>query len=263
MKFSELGLEDDRVIVRSTGEPTYRLPDIAYHITKFERGFENIIDIFGADHIATIPDVKAAVGALGYDVSKIRVLIHQFVTFTKNGEQVKMSKRNADMMTLDDLIDEVGCDAVRYFFINRTANAHLQFDFDLAKEQSEKNPMFYLQYAHARIASVRRMADESGIDVKAAPPDPTLLSTSQELSLIKILLRFPEMLEYVARELEPYHLIEYLRSVAQEYHKFYHECRIIGESHDLSRARLALCELTQRVLKSGCDIIGISAPERM
>ena len=162
LKTSALGLDQDRVIVKSTGEPTYRLPDIAYHREKFRRGFELIVDVFGADHIATIPDVLAGIKALGYDPEKVKVVIHQFVTLMRDGEQVKMSKRLANFVTLDELIDEVGPDAVRYFFLMRSTSSHLEFDLNLAKEQSEKNPVYYLQYAHARIASILRFAEEQG-----------------------------------------------------------------------------------------------------
>jgi len=149
-----MGLEDDRVIVKSTGEPTYRLPDIAYHREKLLRGYDLVVDLFGADHIATVPDVMAGVRALGFDSNKVKVIIHQFVTLTENGEQVKMSKRTGKSYTLDELLDDVGEDIVRFFLIMRGVNTHLEFDLALAKEQSEKNPVFYLQYAHARICSV-------------------------------------------------------------------------------------------------------------
>jgi arginyl-tRNA synthetase len=162
-KATAVGLEQDRVIVKSTGEPTYRLPDIAYHREKFRRGFELVVDIFGADHIATIPDVLAGVKALGYDTNKVKVIIHQMVSFVDGNEVVKMSKRSAKVYTLDELIDEVGTDAVHYFFVMRSANTHLEFDVALAKEQSEQNPVYYLQYAHARIASILRFAAEQGV----------------------------------------------------------------------------------------------------
>ena len=168
LKLSEMGLESDRVIVKSTGEPTYRLPDIAYHIEKFKRGFDLIVDVFGADHIATIPDVMQTIEHLGYDKSKISVLIHQFVTLTENGQQVKMSKRTGKSYTLDDLLEEVGEDVVRFFFIMRSISTHLEFDLGLAKEQSEKNPVFYLQYAHARACSIFEKAKGQEISLNSS-----------------------------------------------------------------------------------------------
>jgi arginyl-tRNA synthetase len=266
LKTSALGLDQDRVIVKSTGEPTYRLPDIAYHREKFRRDFELIVDIFGADHLATIPDVLAGVKALGYDVEKVRVVIHQFVTLMRDGEQVKMSKRLANFVTLDELIDEVGSDAVRFFFLMRSASSHLEFDLNLAKEQSEKNPVYYLQYAHARIASILRFAESQGTLKKpdsCSDVDCTLLRESAEVSLIKLLLDFPEIVESCALALEPHRMTTYLHDVATAFHKFYHEHRIVIPEADLARARLALCLATKIVLANGFKILGIAAPERM
>lgn len=263
LKLSELGLENDRVIIKSTGEPTYRLPDIAYHVNKFERGFATVVDIFGADHIATIPDVKAACGALGYDIAKLEVLIYQFVTLTENGETVKMSKRTGKSYTLDELIEEVGADVVRFFFVMRGIGTHLEFDLALAKEQSEKNPVFYLQYAHARIASILRMAEEKGIAVVATPRWVALEHTS-ELDLAKDLLRFPDVVKRAGVTLEPQVIAEYLREIAAGFHKFYHDCSIIhAQSDDLRDARLALAVVAKTVLRNGLAILGISAPEKM
>ena len=213
-KATAVGLDQDRVIVKRTGEPTYRLPDIAYHREKFRRGFQLVVDIFGADHIATIPDVLAGVKALGYDTNKVKVIIHQMVSFVDNDEVVKMSKRNAKVYTLDELIDEVGTDAVHYFFVMRSANTHLEFDVALAKEQSEQNPVYYLQYAHARIASILRFAAEQGILVDDLQ---TLLTTSrfelikepEEIGLLKILLDFPEVILGCAVSYEPHRLTTY------------------------------------------------------
>lgn len=266
LKTSALGLDQDRVIVKSTGEPTYRLPDIAYHREKFRRGFELIVDVFGADHIATIPDVLAGVKALGYDPDKVKVVIHQFVTLMRDGEQVKMSKRLANFVTLDELIDEVGSDAVRFFFLMRSTSSHLEFDLNLAKEQSEKNPVYYLQYAHARIASILRFAEEQGTFKTSdsfAGIDFSLLKGQTEIALTKLLLDFPEAIESCATYFEPHRLTTYLQDVATAFHKFYHEHRIVIPEIDIAKARLSLCLATKTVLANGCKILGISAPERM
>ncbi len=259
LKFTELGLENDRVIVKSTGEPTYRLPDIAYHREKFLRGYDLIVDVFGADHIATVPDVLAGVKALGFDNEKVKVLIHQFVTLTENGEQVKMSKRTGKSYTLDELLDEVGEDVVRFFFIMRGISTHLEFDLSLAKEQSEKNPVFYLQYAHARITSIidkAEVAADSEIRYE-------LLTHEAEQKLIKELLRFPEIVSAAAAKFEPQLLAEYLREVSSAFHVFYHECRILNTENDIMNARLELAKMTKQVIKNGLQILGISAPDRM
>ena len=266
LKTTALGLEQDRVIVKSTGEPTYRLPDIAYHREKFRRGFELIVDVFGADHIATIPDVLAGIKALGYDPEKVKVVIHQFVTLMRDGEQVKMSKRLANFVTLDELIDEVGSDAVRFFFLMRSTSSHLEFDLNLAKEQSEKNPVYYLQYAHARIASILRFAEEQGT-FRATDSftniDYSLLKGQTEIVLVKLLLDFPETVESCALSFEPHRLTTYLHDVATAFHKFYHEHRVVIPEIELAKARLALCLATKTVMANGCKILGISAPDRM
>lgn len=263
LKTTALGLDQDRVIVKSTGEPTYRLPDIAYHREKFLRGFDLIVDVFGADHIATIPDVLAAVKALGFDTEKVKVVIHQFVTLMRNGEQVKMSKRLANFVTLDELIDEVGPDAVRFFFVMRSNSSHLEFDLNLAKEQSEKNPVYYIQYAHARIASILRFAEREGIRNQDQRVNYRLLKQPTELELIKLLTDFPRVIETTALAFEPQRVATYLHDVAEAFHKFYHESRVVSPDVELSTARLALCRATKIVLANGCSILGISAPEQM
>ena len=262
LKLSEMGLKDDRVIVKSTGEPTYRLPDIAYHREKFLRGFDILVDIFGSDHIATVSDVLAGIKSLGFDSNKVKVLIHQFVTLTENGEQVKMSKRTGKSYTLDDLLDEVGPDVVRFFLIMRGISTHLEFDLDLARQQSDKNPVFYLQYAHARICSVIDTAKERGIEVKNNF-DEELLKQKEEIELVKTLLKFKAVVESTCEKSEPQILAEYLRELASAFHIFYHECRIIGINEDLMQARLNLAAITKTAMKNGLSILGLSAPERM
>lgn len=262
-----LKLEDldrqDRVIVKASGEPTYRLPDIAYHMEKLGRGFETIIDVLGADHIDAVPDVMAAVGMLGGDAEKIRPVIHQMVSFVEAGQQVKFSKRSGKSITLDSLIEELTADVVRFFFIMRGASTHLEFDLDLAREQSDKNPLFYLQYAHARIASVLRHAESEGI---AVDPEASLepLTAEAELVLIKTLLAFPESLERAARDLEPQIVAEYLREVAAAFHKFYHDHRIIGAESDAHQhARLRLLSVCRIVFGNGLQVLGVNAPDTM
>ncbi len=264
LRLSEMGEKDDRVIVKSSGEPTYRLPDICYHRNKLSRGYDELIDIFGADHIGTIPDVLAALRALGYDTSKIKVVIHQMVSFVSGEELIKFSKRSGDAYSLDELLDDVGTDAAKFFFNMRSSGSHLEFDVALAKEQSDKNPVYYVQYAHARIASILRFASQEGIIIADAG-DATLdlLKHEQELRLIKVLLRLPEMVERSASSLAPHHICEYLREVAAQFHRFYQECRIVGGPKDLEIPRLLLAMATKRVLANGCAILGVSAPERM
>ncbi|TAK53250.1 MAG: arginine--tRNA ligase [Bacteroidetes bacterium] len=261
-KATQFGSEKDKVIVKSTGEPTYRLPDIAYHREKLNRGFELVIDVLGADHIATYPDVLAGLTALGYDSSKIKVLIHQFVTIIQNNEVVKMSTRKANFVTLDELMDEVGADVVRYFFIMRSVDSHLNFDLGLAKKQSDENPVYYLQYAHARIASIIRHAEDIGVD-RNIPANLSLLSTSEELAVMKKLLEFPGMVESCAATFEPHRLADYLQDVAGVFHRFYHEHRVVTEDLPLTAARMSLCLATKIVLGNGFEILGITAPERM
>jgi arginyl-tRNA synthetase len=261
-KTTAFGKEQDTVLVKSTGEPTYRLPDIAYHADKLERGFDKVVDIFGADHIATYPDVLNGVSVLGYDASKVDVIIYQFVTLVRGGEPVKMSTRKANYVTLDELMDEVGEDVTRFFFLMRSPNTHLEFDLDLAKEASEKNPVFYLQYAHARICSILRKAEEVGFAFQE-DADLTLLRHEAEIALIKELLLFPEVLQRAAETKEPQQVSNYLRDVAVAFTQFYGNCRIVGEEPSLATARRALAEATRIVLHNGLTVLGISAPERM
>jgi len=259
---SALGGEKDKVVVKSTGEPTYRLPDMAYHREKFRRGFGLIIDVLGADHVATYPDVIAAMKALEYDTDRIKILIHQFVTLVRDGEVVKMSTRKANFITLDELIDEASPDVVRYFFLMRGIGSHLNFDLKLAREQSEANPVFYLQYAHARIASIIRHAESLGVDL-TGEGDLSVLSSPEELELMKSLAVFPETVESCAQSFEPHRLIEYLHDTAGAFHAFYHAHRVVTPDRVLTAARIVLARGTMIVLKNGCSILGISAPEKM
>ena len=261
-KTSALGKEKDTVLVKSTGEPTYRLPDIAYHVSKLERGFDLAIDVFGADHIATYPDVLEGVRILGYDPGRIDVVIYQFVTLVRGGQPVKMSTRKATYETLDDLMDEVGEDVTRFFFLMRSSNTHLEFDLDLAKEASEKNPVFYLQYAHARICAILRKAEEVGFKFDDTT-DLSLLTHETELALAKVLLQLPDVISGSAAVREPHRVATYLREVAVAFNQFYQQCRIIGEDPAIATARMALAVATRTVLANGLRVLGISSPERM
>jgi arginyl-tRNA synthetase len=256
------GKDADTVLVKSTGEPTYRLPDIGYHVNKLERGFDRIVDVFGADHIATFPDVLNGVKALGFDPDPIHVVIYQFVTLIRGGEPVKMSTRKATYVTLDELIDEVGEDVTRFFFLMRSPNTHLEFDLDLAKEASDKNPVFYLQYAHARICSILRKAAESGLEPEAGA-DLSILSHETEIALMKQLLGLPEAVDRAAAACEPHRLATWLRETAVAFTQFYGQCHIIGESASVAQARLHLAVATRHVLANGLRVLGISAPESM
>lgn len=259
---TRLGKSQDTVLVKGTDEPTYRLPDIAYHRQKVERDFDLIVDLFGADHKDTYPDVLSAVRALGYSTEHIRVLIHQFVTLKEAGETVKMSTRKATFVTLGDLIDRVGPDVVRYFFIMRSMQSHLNFDLELAGKESEENPVYYLQYAHARICNIRKFGEDTGV-VLDSDIDLSLIGKPSEMSLIKELIRFPEVTENALATLEPQGIATYLQDVATAFHRFYTECRVITDDIPLSKAGLALIAATQVVLTNGLNILGITRPERM
>ena len=261
LKFSELGLAEDKVIVKNTGEPTYRLPDIAYHIIKLNRGYDLLVDIFGTDHIDEYPDVSAGLNALGYDSSKVKVLIYQFVNIMDGGEVVKMSTRKANYITLDELNTEVGKDVIRYFFNMRNINSHMIFDLAIAKKQSEENPVFYLQYAHARISSILRRVKEEQLEVSISHLD--LLTHEDEQSLIKALHNFKEEVLLSAENLETHRLCTYLYDLAGWYHRFNRSCRILGTERNLAEARLTLAYATMIVIKNGLSILGVSAPEEM
>lgn len=261
LKLTELGNEQDKVIVKSTGEPTYRLPDMAYHAEKFKRGYDLMIDIFGSDHNATYPDVLAGLQALGYDPDKVKVLIHQFVTIMQGGEIVKMSTRKANYITLDQLVDEVGSDVVRYFFNMRDISTHMNFDLTVAKKQSDENPVFYLQYAHARICSVLKMIEKE--ELKASTANLDLLVSNEEQELLRKLHEFREEVLASAELFETHRICSYLEELAAAFHKFYTFCRILGTEKKLAEARVALAMATKIVLKNGLYILGVNAPERM
>jgi len=259
---TSLGKEQDRVYIKSSGEPTYRVPDTVYHQDKINRGYNLIIDIFGADHADTYPDVLIALDALGMKTDHIHVLLYQFVTLLRSGEKVKMSTRKANFVTMDELVKEVNPDVLRYFFVMRGMNTHLNFDLDLATDQSEKNPVFYLQYAHARICNIIKRY-EALDNPKLNNYDLSLLTHQSELRLLKKLEQFPQVIENSRTALEPQTIATYLYDTANNFHRFYSDCRVITEDKDLTRSRIALIQAVKIVLRNGLTILGITAPERM
>jgi arginyl-tRNA synthetase len=263
-KTTAFGQEQDRVIIKSSGEPTYRLPDMAYHREKFRRNFDWLVNVLGSDHIATVPDVLAGVKALGYDPDKVTVVLHQFVTLTRDGKQVKMSTRKANFVTVDELLDEVGVDPVRFFFMMRKADSQLEFDLDLAKKQSQENPVYYVQYGHARLCAILRQAAEKGFaEPEFDVTESLLLKEPEELKLLKAMSTFPNTIEGSALELAPHKIIFYLMDLAGQLHSYYNKHKVITDNIPLSRARLCMIKALQVVLKNGLDIIGLSAPTRM
>jgi arginyl-tRNA synthetase len=263
-KTTEFGMEKDRVIIKSTGEPTYRLPDIAYHREKFKRGFDWMVNVFGSDHIATVPDVLAGIEALGYDKEKVTVVLHQFVTLVRDGKQVKMSTRKANFVTLDELLEEVGPDVVRFFFLTRKADSQLDFDLNVACKQSQENPVYYIQYAHARLSSINRKAEEKGIE--AGDLDScqlNLLDKPEEITILKMLDSFPGVVEKSAFDLEPHKMVYFLQELAAKFHSYYNKHRIITDNSELSRARLWLASSIKIVLKNGLKLIGVTVPDVM
>lgn len=259
--------EKDKVIQKVTGEYTYRLPDMAYHIDKLNRNYDLIMDIFGADHADTYREVLHGIGSLGYDIARIKVIIHQMVVFKTGNETVKMSGRYGTFYSLDDLLEDIGKDATQFFFIMRGANSQLEFDVELAKEQSDKNPVYYLQYAHARICGILRHAPEVIPEINNLLENKiefSILNDRHELDLLKELSRFPEEVESASNTYEPHKIITYLNKAAECFHIFYRNNKVIIPSDiNLTLARLELCIAVKQVLKNGFDIIGISAPERM
>ena len=260
-KTTEFGKEKDTVLVKSSGEPTYRLPDIAYHANKLDRGFDLCVDVFCGDHIATYPDVLNGIKSLDYDPEKVDVVVYQFVTLVKDGKPFKMSTRKANFVTLDELMDEVGADVTRFFFLMRSPNTHLEFDIGQAKEAGEKNPVFYLQYAHARISSILRKVEEEYDFPEDV--DLSLLTHPSEIALLKTMLKFPETIGNAARLREPHHVITFLNELASAFTTFYHDCRILGEEKELVQARTELAKAVAQVLRNGLGILGITAPEQM
>ena len=257
-----LGEDKDSVVVRGDGSPTYFASDIAYHYNKFvERKFDTVINIWGADHQGHVPRMKAVIAALDINPERLKMIISQLVTLRRGDELIRVSKRSGDIITLSEVIDEVGRDACRFFFLARSADSQMDFDLELAKKQSEDNPVYYVQYAHARIASILHLAEERGIDF--AGGDVSLLTTEPELSLIRKALLLPEIVEVVANTLEPHHLAYYAQDLATVFHSFYKQCRVVSEDEALSQARLKLVKAAQIVLARTLHLMGMTAPEKM
>ncbi len=261
-KASAFGDEKDRVVVKSTGEKTYFGSDIAYHKDKIERGFGKLIDVWGADHHGDVKRIMGALEALGYG-GKLEIILTQFVRVLKGGQEIKMSKRAGTYVSIDDLIDEAGRDAIRFFFLMYSADTHMDFNLDLAKEQSEKNPVYYVQYAYARLSNILKKAIEEGVVFEMPLENLNLLKEPAELELIKQLIRFPEILEDTAGDYQVQRLPQYSLDLVRAFHKFYEECRVISDDKKLTKARLSLVEATRIVLKNTLDLMGISAPEKM
>ena len=259
LKTTVFGDDKDRVIVRSNGLYTYLTPDIAYHIDKFERGFDRLVDFLGADHHGYINRLKAAIQALGYDKDRLDIDIIQMARMIKDGEEFKMSKRTGKAVALKDLLDEAGVDAVRYYFASRAADTHMDFDLDMAVKQSNDNPVYYAQYAHARVCSILR----SGEDYKMAS-DYGLLNDPKEIDLIKYINEFPKVVSDAALTRQPHKICNYIQKLAALFHSFYGECKVLDPNEaDLSSQRLALVTAVKITLKNALMLIGVSAPERM
>jgi len=262
---SKFGDEKDRVLMKSDGEITYLVPDIAYHLTKYERGFDYIIDVLGPDHHGYIPRLKAALEALNLDVDKLEVIFLQQVNLFEEGEKVKMSKRTGNIITMDDLVEEVGIDAARYFFIEKKPTAHLNFDLELAKKKTSENPVFYCQYAHARICSILRKAKKLGIKLKDIhQADVSKLRLDEEMEIVKKILEFPDVLISVADTREPHRLAFFAHELASLYHKYYQSCRILRENYlELTKSRIYLLLTIRNVFQVAFQLMGISAPQSM
>ncbi|MCH2676301.1 MAG: arginine--tRNA ligase [Dehalococcoidia bacterium] len=260
-----LGDDKDNVVVRSSGEPTYFASDIAYHYNKFlQRGYDSVVNIWGADHQGHVPRMKSAVEALGIERDRLTVLISQMVTLKSEGEVLRVSKRTGNLVTLKELAEEVGTDACRFFFLARTPSTQMEFDLELAKKESSENPVYYVQYAHARNTSILSLARERNIDWSQG--DVSLLTHPAELELIRAMLQFPELVDQMAENLEPHHLPHYATELANSFHNFYENCRVVSSNDDdiaMTSARLKLVESAQIVFHRSLDLMGMTAPERM
>lgn len=265
LQSTAFGDDKDRVLVRATGAPTYLAADAAYHRNKFERGFEKVLDIWGPDHHGYVVRTRAAVAALGIEPARLDILIHQIVRLYKGGEMVRMSKRAGDIIPLADVTEEVGRDAARYFFLMRKADSHLDFDIDLAKKQSQDNPVYYVQYAHARICSILRKAETDGVALPGPDVDLGPLGEEPERDLVRKLADFPEEVLAAAESYQPHRLAPFAQDLATAFHAFYDNCRVLGEEvpAEVTAARLALIDATRIVLANTLGVMGLSAPERM
>ena len=259
---SQFGDDKDRVVVRENGEPTYLAADIAYHKNKFDRGFGELINLWGADHHGYVARVKAAMKMLGYDADKLKIIFLQMVSLFRGGEAVKMSKRAGTAIPLRELMAEVGTDAARYFFLMRSTDSQLDFDLDLAKSQSADNPVYYVQYAHARICSIFRQTSEAGLTIDDEPKF-SLMNSTAEVDLINKIFEYPDEIEKAAGEYAPQRIARYVYDLASTFSAFYRDCRILGVEKDLAIARLALLKVTRHTIEHALNLLGVSAPERM
>ncbi|MEW5946006.1 MAG: arginine--tRNA ligase [bacterium] len=253
----------DRVLKKTGDVPTYFLSDIAYHKNKFDRGYDLIVNIWGADHHGYVDRITSSIRALGYDPRRLEILIVQLVRFKQSGELVRMSKRAGNIITLADLVEEVGTDVSRFFFLMRARDSHLDFDLELAKDRSEANPLYYLQYAHARICSIIRKARQAGVPLERGRPALDVLTHPLELSLMKFAADYPWEIESCAAAREPHRLIGFLTELAAEFHAYYHEVRVISDDAEASPARLVLCDAVRTVMRNGLSLLGLTAPEEM
>lgn len=263
LRTTEFGDDKDRVLIKSDGTYTYFLPDIAYHLDKLERGFDVLIDVWGADHHGYIPRMRAAIQSLGYSPDHLEVEIIQLVHLYENGEQIKMSKRTGKSVTMRDLIEEVGLDATRYFFAMRSSDTHMNFDMGLAKSTSAENPVYYVQYAHARISSILRSGVEQGFAL-SKDANLALLNSEADYDLLKVLGEFPDVVAEAAEKRIPHRIVRFLNDLAAAFHRFYNANKVLDvENKDVSEARLALIKATQITLRNGLTLLGVSAPEKM
>ncbi|HHP50355.1 MAG TPA: arginine--tRNA ligase [Moorella mulderi] len=263
-KATLFGAEKDEVLVRQNGQPTYFASDIAYHVNKFQRGFDWVIDIWGADHHGHVARLKGALQALGYDPQRLTVILMQLVRLYRGGQVVRMSKRTGQYVTLEELLEEVGEDAARYFFVMIKSDSHLEFDLDLARSQTADNPVFYVQYAHARICSILRLAQERGYSLPPAEEVKLeVLDHPAEMELVKAIASFPEVVAGAALSLEPHRLCRFAQELARLFHSFYNNCRVLAEEEDIRQARLLLVQATRITLRNLLTLLGVSAPERM
>ena len=264
---TEFGDDKDRTVIKSDGELTYFASDIAYHRNKFERRFNKLINVWGADHHGYVPRLKAAMQGLGYDPSILQVVLVQMVQLTRGGEPVRMGKRTGEFVSLEEVLQEVGRDAARFFFLMRKSDSHLDFDLELAKRQSSDNPVFYVQYAHARVCSILEQARKSGILAGMVRSDPPVtlerLKLGEELELIRQMVQFNDVLEDSVRELEPHRMVFYLLELAGEFHRYYNRFRVISDDPGLSHARLFLVQNVQKTFRRGLEILGVQAPTKM
>jgi arginyl-tRNA synthetase len=260
---SAFGDDKDRVLVKSSGEVTYAASDIAYHWDKLRRGYRRLIDVWGADHHGYVSRMKAAVAALGYDPASLTVLLVQIVRLLRAGQEVRMSKRTGDFISLQELLEEVGPDACRYIFLTRRSDSHLDFDLEVAKAQSMENPVYYVQYAHARCASILREAEKAGVPLPGLETPVDLLALPEEIALLKQCALFPDVVEAAAAALEPHRLPAYLQALATEFHGYYTRHRVLSDDRALSAARLSLVAALKQVVTNALALLGVTAPDRM